>query len=435
MPISDNKILTPITTISDLERQPTPNQARTWDQMQALFDKSPEALRVKLNALIDFMQNTTTDCGAKSIGVNTIAGITGNDVQTVLANLLIVAQQAQAGTIGVGTITDAMLSNTVGQIKNIVNTNLTDAKYQLATGTGTNIILTTQSLIDGYSKTFIASADNNGAATVINNKQLYKPNTLITPTLIQGKAYTVWYNLIDDCFFIKASAEGDVVVGEVLAGKKFSNDNDTGLIGTLALTGNVLSNDVINGKTFYNTDAKTKNTGTLLLTGSAIPGDLLSGKTAYNIDAQNKITGTMTDRGTVNITPSTVNQSILDGKHSGSGVVLGDADLIASNILNTASIFNVQGTAIAGKRWATGTGTSNGGGSFVVTGLMFNPRIISCSTGGVGSTSYLYSTMVHSVNVTGVNGAGSGLCSNKVNGFTFDVYVGAGVGFNYECWE
>ena len=76
--------------------------------------------------------------------------------------------------------------------------------------------------------------------------------------------------------------------------------------------------------------------------GSALAGDILLNKTA-TVDS-GQIAGTMVDKGTVTITPSTVNQSIGDGKHTNS-IVLGDVDLKASNIINTANIFGIQGSA------------------------------------------------------------------------------------------
>ncbi|CAI3607948.1 hypothetical protein CNEO4_2000001 [Clostridium neonatale] len=88
-------------------------------------------------------------------------------------------------------------------------------------------------LKNGYSKTFIATADNNGAATTINGKPLYKPGTTTGPNIKEGKAYTVWYNSVSDCFFLQASAEGNVGAEHVLAGYTFSNDDDTGLVGAM----------------------------------------------------------------------------------------------------------------------------------------------------------------------------------------------------------
>ncbi|WP_315073757.1 hypothetical protein [uncultured Clostridium sp.] len=114
--------------------------------------------------------------------------------------------------------------------------------YQTAGGTATAITLTMQKLVDGYFKTFIAGASNNGAATTINGKPIYKPNTTTAPNLIAGKAYTVWYNSSKDCFFIKASAEGTAVATDVLATKTFSNDNDTGVQGAIPVNGTLNSN-------------------------------------------------------------------------------------------------------------------------------------------------------------------------------------------------
>lgn len=122
---------------------------------------------------------------------------------------------------------------------NEINAHKADYVYQKAGGTATAITLTINNLKDGYPITFIATANNNGAATTINSKPLYKPNTIQAPNLVTGKAYTVWYNSINNCFFIKASAEGNASVEDVLAGKTFSNDNDTGLTGTMPNNGKI----------------------------------------------------------------------------------------------------------------------------------------------------------------------------------------------------
>jgi hypothetical protein len=51
----------------------------------------------------------------------------------------------------------------------------------------------------------------------------------------------------------------------------------------------------------------------------------------------------MPDNGTVNITPSTSDQSIAAGYHNGTGQVEGDADLVTGNIRSGANIFGVNG--------------------------------------------------------------------------------------------
>jgi hypothetical protein len=131
-------------------------------------------------------------------------------------------------------------STKFGEITDEFNTHRADIVYQVAGGTATAITLTGVVLENGHPKTFIASANNNGAATTINGKPLYKPNTTTAPTLIAGKAYTVWYNSTGDCFFIKASAEGNVTADKVLASYTYSSDEDTGKLGTMTNNGAVI---------------------------------------------------------------------------------------------------------------------------------------------------------------------------------------------------
>ncbi len=154
---------------------------------------------------------------------------------------------------------------------------------QTAGGSATAITLTNVNLVNGFTISFLVAANNNGAATTINGKNLYKFGGTAAPALTAGKVVTVWYN--GTSFFIKASAEGDAVAANVLAGKKFSNDSDTG------------------------------------------------------------ITGTMTDRGAVTITPGTTDQVIAAGYHNGSGKVIGDTDLVSANIKAGVNIFGVAGNA------------------------------------------------------------------------------------------
>jgi len=88
------------------------------------------------------------------------------------------------------------------------------AKFEKASGTGTAIILNGITLEDGASKTFIVAADNNGAATTINGKKLYKSGTTTVPSLIAGKAVTVWYSQANDCFYAKEGGDTDTLGGK-----------------------------------------------------------------------------------------------------------------------------------------------------------------------------------------------------------------------------
>ena len=125
------------------------------------------------------------------------------------------------------------LKNIVNDIEDKLNKHIDDSLYQEAGGTATAITLSMLTLKNGYSKTFIAKVNNNKAATTINGKPLYKPGTTTAPNIKAGKAYTVWYNSVSDCFFLQASAEGNVGAEHVLAGYTFSNDDDTGLVGAM----------------------------------------------------------------------------------------------------------------------------------------------------------------------------------------------------------
>lgn len=152
------------------------------------------------------------------------------------------------------------------------------ARFETAGGTATSITLTGIILENGDSKTFIVAVNNNGATTKINGKPLYKPNTTATPSLIAGKAVTIWYDLAGDCFFIKASAEGNAIAAHVLAGDRFSNDNDTGIAGTLAPK---IPNLIKNGS-FENGD-NCWEAGSVIVTGHAKTGTYslkLTGTTA-----------------------------------------------------------------------------------------------------------------------------------------------------------
>ena len=80
---------------------------------------------------------------------------------------------------------------------------------------------------------------------------------------------------------------------------------------------------------------------------TATSSDLLSGKTAYAVGA--KVTGTIATKAAETITPTTENIVINSGQYlSGNQTILGDTNLIASNIKNGAIIFGIEGTYSGG---------------------------------------------------------------------------------------
>jgi hypothetical protein len=218
------------------------NALYTPEDLKILFDKAPNDVKDYINnILIPQLESTIGISGAELIGSKTIAGLNGNTVWEQISNLLLVAQQAQSGSIIPGSITDSLLSNSDGQIKSKVAALDQTSKAIVASGTGTAITLTVPE-ISNYEAlqkiTFIASANNNGNLTTIafNNldaKPLYKINSTVSPVLVKDKPYTVILNKGATSFFLVASAEGNASVNHVLAGKTFSNDIDTGIQGKL----------------------------------------------------------------------------------------------------------------------------------------------------------------------------------------------------------
>jgi hypothetical protein len=247
-------------------------------------------------------------------------------------------------------------------------------KYLTAGGTGTVITVTAAhfDLTDGASVTFIASAGNSGAATTLNvnglgAKSVYKPGGTTAPTIISGKAYTLWYSSTGGNFFTKASAEGNAVVANVLAGSTFSNDNDTGLIGTMTEMGTVAITPTANAQVF---PSGHYDSGVILGDVNLISANIQSGVVIFGVSGDTNVVntsnsnatsaniredvtayvkglhlqGTMPNVGRQDITPSTANQSILRGYHDNFGSVQGSANLIASNIKAGVTIFGVTGT-------------------------------------------------------------------------------------------
>ncbi len=282
------------------------------------------------------------------------------------------------------TSVDGVLSTDLNRIEGNIETLATLRAYPTATGTGTAIVVTTGyfELVAGRSFTFIASANNSGAATTINAdgtgaKNLYKPNTTDAPTIISGKAYTVWYN--GTSFFVKASAEGDAVAGDVLDGKIFSNDEDTGIEGTMTNNGTVSTDisakatEVTIAQGYHSGSGKVKISATeqakiiagnikagITLLGvagkssvvdtadaDAVAGDILNGKIGYVNGS--KVTGNIASKGAQTYTPTTSDQTISAGQYlSGAQTISGDADLVAGNIKSGVNIFGVTGSFSGG---------------------------------------------------------------------------------------
>lgn len=101
--------------------------------------------------------------------------------------------------------------------------------------TGKNITVEDKRL---YSFMCANASTGNITIKIDNNTALPLKNRKTNAQLGAGKIgayqlFQAWYSSDSNCFFLRASAEGTADVADVLATKTFSNDNDTGLTGTM----------------------------------------------------------------------------------------------------------------------------------------------------------------------------------------------------------
>lgn len=230
-----------------------------------------------------------------------------------------------------------------------------------------------------------------------------------------------------------ATLTGDAVITEVLSGKTFYSDSTSKLTGTMsnatlgtamtpgttdqaiaagyhAGTGNdkvlgdadLVSANIKSGITIFGVAGNANVVDTS--TGDAVAADILATKKAW-VDGV-EVTGSMVDCGTVNITPSTSNQSITAGKHSGSGVVYGDGDLVAGNIKSGVNIFGVAGSyfpsPIVSVQYFSITMTSTTGTATISSVTVANSLVLFMgNTGGSDPNDILaYLTLTDSTTVT-----------------------------------
>ncbi|MNJ90163.1 hypothetical protein D3C87_77570 [compost metagenome] len=203
---------------------------------------------------------------------------------------------------------------------------------------------------------------------------------------------------------------GDAVVGDVLAGKTFTNLSSNNLTGTMVNRGAVVltpgtaavaipvgyhngsgtvsgdadltSANIKSGVNIFGVAGTYTNEagGT-----AAIAGDLLSGKAAHVNGA--RIVGSMQNNGAVSLTPGVAVVTIPAGYHNGSGTVAGEANLLAPNIKNGVSIFGVTGTMPIGKQFTTGTVSIKDSVAVSFTGLSFVPTLFMAFQSGVDANS------------------------------------------------
>lgn len=109
------QLSTDLNIIQALEDEPNDVTGLTPAQVKAKFDEAVNIIKDYINntLLLQLESTLTNSSGADNIGSALIAGIAGDTVHSQIANLLTIAQAAQAGTILPFTITFNKLSQSI----------------------------------------------------------------------------------------------------------------------------------------------------------------------------------------------------------------------------------------------------------------------------------------------------------------------------------
>jgi hypothetical protein len=201
-----------------------------------------------------------------------------------------------------------------------------------------------QAILAGY---------HNGGGKVVGDAALLATNIKTGATI-----FGVTGNVI--------GSTGTAVAANVLAGTTFSNSAAAGIPGAMvdraatSYTPGTAVQTITAG--YYNGSGTVGGDAALLATnikmgatifgvagnvigatGTAVAANVLATKT-FSTAAAAGLTGAMPNNGAVTMTPTTADQAILVGYHNGSGKVVGDAALLATNIKKNVKIFGVVGT-------------------------------------------------------------------------------------------
>jgi hypothetical protein len=230
MPINDNKLDSFSFNFKD--QQNKLYQAYTATDVKAKFDSRGEELQTKLNALIDFLQSTSTgDSAAKAIGIEAVTGVTGANLLDVVKNL-----KAQIDGVALGSIPDASIAfakfNT--DLQTLINNKTNDVKaYGNASYSDSMAPSTT------LTKTIaLGGAYKNGIVTINSDVQgiVCFVGTDKLKTLVAGTVYNAGYAggawSRQSKGYITTYADSGNYVGAYVAGVGFLTIDDVYINGT-----------------------------------------------------------------------------------------------------------------------------------------------------------------------------------------------------------
>lgn len=172
-------------------------------------------------------------------------------------------QQNADGTVTLipkeGTITEPGTPVNAVNMNNIENGISTlDAQNSIYNAGGTANAITVATTNGDYSYaqfkrlSIRAATDNTGDVTInVDGKGAvpalkYDKSQIPAGGIKAGKVYDFYYDTVNACFFLIAKASGNAVAADVLAGKTFSNDTDSGLVGTLEEKQDILADYFLN---------------------------------------------------------------------------------------------------------------------------------------------------------------------------------------------
>lgn len=155
-----------------------------------------------------------------------------------------------------------------------------------------------------------------------------QPEDIISGKIAYSQGLTVEGTMLDnDYLYYTPSAESQTIPAGYTKGGTVWGDSD------------LIADNIKKGASIFNVEGTYSGLDTTDAT--AIASDIIQGKTAYVQDI--KIEGTMKDHGTVDITPSTIDQIIEDG-HITKVLVIGDPNLLPENIKLGTTMFGIEGT-------------------------------------------------------------------------------------------